>query len=203
VLKENMMASEQAKGSGMIEVRLESPEQFLHSLDAFPARHSSIEPEVADYVIDCAADQPVDANLEIVLHLRDYEPSQEKEAAIARIFHAHFQARADLEMKRKRQSFSDGRQNLMIGVFAWSLCMLTLWVLNSFGGEASLWRFVRESIVIIGWVLVWKPAEIFLYDWKPFEKRKKLFLRLAQAPVKVRATPWPDSSLFASRSQVL
>ncbi len=198
-----MMEPEQTRGAGLIEIRLESLEQFLHALDPFPARNSNLEPDIADYVIDCAADLPAGADLAIIVHLRDYEPSQEKEAAMTQIFHAYFRARADLEMKRKRQSFSDGRQNLMIGIFAGSLCMLTLWVLNSIGGEASLWRFVRESIVVIGWVLVWKPAEIFLYDWKPFERRKKLFLRLAQAPVKVRATPWPDSSLFASQSQVL
>lgn len=195
-----MMEPEQTRGAGLIEIRLESPEQFLHALDPFPARNSNLEPDIADYVIDCAADLPAGADLAIIIHLRDYEPSQEKEAAMTQIFHAYFRARADLEMKRKRQSFSDGRQNLMIGIFAGSLCMLTLWVLNSIGGEASLWRFVRESIVIIGWVLVWKPAEIFLYDWKPFERRKKLFLRLSQAAVKMRATPWPDSNLFASRT---
>jgi hypothetical protein len=194
------MEPERTRGAGLIEIRQESPEQFLHSLDPLPARNSNLEPDIADYVIDRAADLPAGADLEIVVHLRDYEPSQEKEAAMTRIFHAYFQARADLEMKRKRQSFSDGRQNLMIGIFAWCLCLLTLWLLNYLGGEASLWRFVRESIVVIGWVLVWKPAEIFLYDWKPFERRKKFVLRLSQAAVKMRATPWPDSNLFASRT---
>ncbi len=55
-------------------------------------------------------------------------------------------------------------------------------------GEArGLARFVQESFVIVGWVALWKPAEILLYDWLPIARKRALFRRLAAAPVRVAA----------------
>jgi hypothetical protein len=43
------------------------------------------------------------------------------------------------------------------------------------------------------WVSTWRPIEIFLYDWLPLERRRKLCLPLANADVTVERTP-PSSS---------
>jgi hypothetical protein len=37
--------------------------------------------------------------------------------------------------------------------------------------------------VIIGWVAIWKPADIFLFEWPPIARRRALFRRLAAASV--------------------
>jgi hypothetical protein len=41
-------------------------------------------------------------------------------------------------------------------------------------------------LIILGWVANWRPIEIFLYDWWPLAQRRRLYLRLASAPVEVR-----------------
>jgi hypothetical protein len=48
-------------------------------------------------------------------------------------------------------------------------------------------RVLQESLVIVGWVVIWRPAEIFLYDWLPIVRRRKLFNRLASATVTVQS----------------
>ncbi|MDP3318492.1 MAG: hypothetical protein Q8S58_05130, partial [Bosea sp. (in: a-proteobacteria)] len=47
-------------------------------------------------------------------------------------------------------------------------------------------RIVQESLVIIGWVVIWRPAEMFLYDWLPLLRRRRLYQRLAEARVTVK-----------------
>ena len=44
---------------------------------------------------------------------------------------------------------------------------------------------LRESLVIAGWVALWRPLEIFLYDWWPIRAEAKLYDRLADMLVRV------------------
>jgi len=44
---------------------------------------------------------------------------------------------------------------------------------------------IAESLVIMGWVAMWRPAEIWLYEWWPIRARRRLLQRLAAAPVTV------------------
>jgi hypothetical protein len=42
---------------------------------------------------------------------------------------------------------------------------------------------IEESVVIGGWVALWQPINIFLYDWWPIRRLVKLYDRLARAEV--------------------
>ncbi|MFZ1056910.1 MAG: hypothetical protein WAN79_14650, partial [Opitutaceae bacterium] len=44
---------------------------------------------------------------------------------------------------------------------------------------------VKEGLTIAGWVAMWRPLEIYLYDWWPlFEERRRLE-RLARMQVRI------------------
>jgi hypothetical protein len=45
---------------------------------------------------------------------------------------------------------------------------------------------LRESLMIGGWVAMWRPLEIFLYDWWPVRAEIRLLERLRDMPVTVR-----------------
>ena len=44
-----------------------------------------------------------------------------------------------------------------------------------------------EGMLIAGWVAMWRPLEIFLYDWWPVRRRNRIFGKLAAMPVLIRA----------------
>jgi hypothetical protein len=52
-------------------------------------------------------------------------------------------------------------------------------------GESQMSALIRESMVIGGWVAMWRPLEIFLYDWWPILAERKLFDRLSEMRVSV------------------
>jgi hypothetical protein len=43
----------------------------------------------------------------------------------------------------------------------------------------------REGLLIGGWVAMWRPLEIFLYDWWPIRAEAKLMDRLGAMLVRV------------------
>ena len=47
-------------------------------------------------------------------------------------------------------------------------------------------EILRESLTIGGWVSMWRPLEIFLYDWWPIRSEAQLSDRLATMPVRIR-----------------
>jgi hypothetical protein len=49
-------------------------------------------------------------------------------------------------------------------------------------------RLLREGLLIGGWVAMWRPIEIFLYDWWPIRAEARLFDRLSTMPVRIAYT---------------
>jgi len=80
--------------------------------------------------------------------------------------HHYFAYRAKLNRLEFRHLLKQGRTNLIIGLVFLSLCLLTSELLLQ-EGTRSLSIIARESLVIAGWVAMWRPIRIFLYDWWP------------------------------------
>ena len=49
----------------------------------------------------------------------------------------------------------------------------------------QLFRVGRVSLVIAGWVALWRPLEIFLYDWWPIRAEARLHDRLSEMDVRL------------------
>jgi hypothetical protein len=48
------------------------------------------------------------------------------------------------------------------------------------------WALVaRESLTIAGWVAMWRPMQIYLYDWWPLLRRGWIYAKLSHMPVEV------------------
>jgi hypothetical protein len=52
-------------------------------------------------------------------------------------------------------------------------------------GASGLGILFRESLLIVGWVAMWRPLEIFLYDWWPIAGERRLHDRLSRITVRV------------------
>jgi hypothetical protein len=40
-------------------------------------------------------------------------------------------------------------------------------------------------LTIAGWVAMWRPMEIYLYDWWPLRRKSRLYQKLSQMPVQM------------------
>jgi hypothetical protein len=60
------------------------------------------------------------------------------------------------------------------------------------GGGAEV---LGEGLLIIGWVALWRPVEMFLYDWWPVLRRAWRFEAIARMPVEVRCGAVDDLPL--------
>ena len=170
----------------LIALRLRSVAQFFNTMDPSPFRDSDLAPEAEAYICDAAQDLPHKAPIAIEIHLPPAEAAGPAATDLPGAVSAYFSRRARDEANEIRALFRSGRRALAIGLLVLSVCMGLALAATTLLADNGVSQIVHESFVIIGWVAIWRPAEIFLYDWLPISKRRTLFRRLAQARVTVK-----------------
>lgn len=191
-------------GTRIIEVRVAELRQLFHEMDAAPFRSRDLDPNAEDFIVAWGRELPGDSALGLLVHL-DRSPGRSDEAALLRdAIHEYFDGRHLAARQQLRALFRRGRISLVIGLAFLAVAIAASQLLDALNPHGGLLTVVRESILIGGWVAMWRPIEIFLYDWWPIRAEARLFSRLATMPVRIKygsETPsqawqrdWPAAS---------
>lgn len=170
-----------------IEIRLRAIGQLFETLDPSPFRGAVLTPEAETYFMQRVKELPKNEPVRIVLHLPADEAVQHPPFDIVAAMTRHFADRAAMESKRIQELFRNGRRAAMIGFVVWSVCLFLAWHIPDLFPVRPLTHIVQQSFVILGWVAMWKPVEIILYDWLSPRRRQRVLERLAAADVSVRS----------------
>jgi len=165
-----------------IEVCIEKFEQLFNPIDPAPIRKRDIAPRIEEFIVDWAKDVPRNAPFGLVLYIA--EPNAEAAAASDAI-HEYFRQRSRAESRRLRELFRRGKISLVIGVLFLLLALVASNLIESLQVAGGMLIVISTSLVIAGWVAMWRPMEIFLYDWWPIRAEIRLYERLATMPIRV------------------
>jgi len=170
---------------GAIEIRLEDVSQLFETMDPFPFRERDLARDADEYICGWASELPADRPLEIRIHL----PAAAADSAEVRGLDAslsnYFGYRAGVVARELSDEFRIGRRALLIGLGVLGFCLLLGQVFVALTSYGRIGHVVEEGLIIVGWVALWRPLEIFLYDWWPIAQKKRLYRRLADARVSV------------------
>lgn len=168
----------------IIELRVERISSLFDALDPFPIPSRDLSAAAEDFIVSWARECAARARLRILIHVPPTEALSADAAAAGAAIARHFTYRAERMRGDLHQLFRTGRVALLIGLGVLAFCMIAGRVVSTGHGEFG--RYFSEGLIIVGWVANWRPLEIFLYDWQPIVERRRLYLRLAAAPVEVR-----------------
>jgi hypothetical protein len=169
-----------------IEVSLSRLAQLFNSLDPAPFHERDLDPDAEDYIISSAEEISRQRPLRLVIHLPADQVPPSSAHDLGEAIHNYFAYRAAHEERRLRILFRDGRIALATGLAFLLVCMLLRELAFSFGHPAVS-DIVGEGMLIIGWVAMWRPLEIFLYEWVPIRRRCRTLAKLSNMPVTVQA----------------
>ena len=116
------------------------------------------------------------------------------------VLHNYFEYKARLMRRELRQLLQQGRISLMIGIAFLALCLLSADAIGKLATGPFL-SIVRESLTIGGWVGMWRPLQIFLYDWWPLTRSCRTYQDLSRAEVRITGpvSLYPASAIRADR----
>jgi hypothetical protein len=164
-----------------IALQLQRVAQLFQTLDPAPFHEKALDPEAHRYLFECALEQGGADALRVVIHL----PASEGPASrgIEAAFHNHFRFELEELERALKRRLRVGRLSLMAGLLLLAVCsLLRSLVPEPFGGPTG---FLGEGLLILGWVALWRPVDVLLFErWESRDERACL-RKLARARVEL------------------
>lgn len=174
-------------GHALIEVRLRKVGHLFNTLDPSPLIDRDLDDDVEAYIYETAHEISSKMPFRIIILLPSAEAAKADTRMIARAINRFYAYRARATQKQLARTFRQGRLSMMIGLWFLVTCLSLPRILDTFLPNHFVGSFLAEGLMIVGWVAMWRPVQIFLYDWWPIRKNMQICHRLSRARVEVRA----------------
>jgi hypothetical protein len=166
-----------------ISLKLRELNQLFNSMDPSPFLDRDLDDDAEEFIVSSARELHGSHAFELTVHLgtpAEPEMSAETEHAVQH----YFAVRAELKNREFRLLLRRGHSVLAVGLIFLATCLvLSGAVTKVFPNQ--LGQILHEGLVIVGWVAMWKPLEIFLYDWWPLRQEWIGLQRLAKMRVRL------------------
>jgi hypothetical protein len=168
----------------LIEIKLNGWRQLFNSLDPFPFIERDLDDIAKNYIVNSVDEFPLATELKLVFYLPENEQNTARQI-LPSALHNYFDYRQQGESRKLRNIWRQGRVSLAIGLIFLFVCLSLSELVARFGSGTFI-HFLEEGLLISGWVSLWHPLEIFLYEWWPVSHQQKIFAKLACIPIEIR-----------------
>ena len=172
-------------GCALIEVHVAELKQIFNSLDPTPFRKRDLDPRAEEFIAGWAREISPDKPLGLLIHVDNEGATGEQISTVKDAVRDYFAERASVTRQQLRLLFRRGRTSLVIGLVFLAGSILAGNVAAEMLEATNVADIARESLLIGGWVAMWRPLEVFLYDWWPIRAEARLFDRLSAMIVRV------------------
>jgi hypothetical protein len=172
---------------------LRSVQQLLLSPEAVPFATGRIRPDAETFLVDQLRKGPRGHRMRLVVIIPATELLRARD--IRSTIHEHFALRHDQINQQIADTWRVGRRSLLLGVVLLTLVLACVDAAGRFIGEGPLSRSVQEGLTILGWVALWRPAELLLHEWRPLREQASLFADLEHLEVDVLASSVNETAI--------
>jgi hypothetical protein len=167
----------------IIRLKLREISQFFNSMDPSPFTEKDLDHDAEEFIVSWAQEFPSNTPIKLRIYLEQWPAEDPGELARAAV-HNYFAYRAKITRLEFKRLLRQGRTSLFIGLLFLATCLLLSRMM--LGHAVGTWAaVVRESLTIAGWVAMWRPMQIYLYDWWPLLRRRRIYSKLSRMPVEV------------------
>jgi hypothetical protein len=167
----------------VLELTLKSSTELFDSSAPACLGYQTVHEAITDYLLKQVAAAPADAPLRLDLIVPADEVANAK--AVAAAVRGYFE-------KCHRDEEQHLSQILRQGGFAVLIGLVIVLLANVVGGAiratftSQILNAIASGLEIFGWVAIWRPAELLLYEWIPVRRRRNQLARLATMEISCR-----------------
>ncbi len=186
-LNQNMIKQryKQVGGKRLIEVRIKNHLQLFDSRDPAPFRERDLDENFVEYITTSAKEFSFSVPLKIVIYVDELENKGTCEESIREAVLSYFRYQIDAKKSELKSFLKRAHLFLVIGLLVLAACLGVAQNITVPTPPGAL-GILREGIVIFGWVSIWKPIELFLFDWYPLYEKIRLHKKLLQTELEIR-----------------
>ncbi|BAY20725.1 hypothetical protein NIES2100_04680 [Calothrix sp. NIES-2100] len=172
-------------GTYLVEIRLSNLSQIFNSFDPSPFLEKDLDDDAESYIFQSVSEFSLKTPLKLVFYVPEHVREEEIQI-LPEAIHNYFAYRKHNAARELRQTFRQGRVSLIIGLMFLGLCVTISKLITLFSDDTFA-NIVTEGLLIVGWVAMWRPLEIFLYDWWPIHRTQQVFEKLSSITIDIRS----------------
>ncbi|MDP1682023.1 MAG: hypothetical protein Q8L39_09655 [Burkholderiales bacterium] len=159
--------------------------QLFNSMDPTPFLNKDLDPEAETFIETWASGFAPGSDFHITIHVEQWPLDGDPSEMLTGAIHNHFSYKAVRKRSALKHFLRQGRMSMVIGIVFVTLCLLAADGIGKLDIQTVHHTIARESLTIVGWVAMWRPIQVFLYDWWPLQRQIRLYKALGNAHVRV------------------
>lgn len=159
-----------------LRIRVSSMEGLFDSKDPRDIPERNLNFEWLEYIFEVMNDKSHQGAINLEVMIKEIGLEWDLET-LPEVLQVEFRNYDTLLKRRLRDNFRLGRTSLAIALITLAVFIL----LSELAHHVHVGVFQRafeEGFLIIGWVALWRPVEILLYDWWPIYDRRRKITRI-------------------------
>lgn len=177
--------AEQMPGVHHIELNLHDVDQLFNTMDPSPFHEKDLDDDAAEFILSWAQEFHRPEPVDLIVHLEKIQDGHNAQRLVEDAVHHYFAYRARLNGLEFKRLMKQGRLSLLVGLSFLAACFLVIELVVA-KNVSAFPSFFKEGLTIAGWVAMWRPLEIYLYEWWPLRRRGQILDKLSRMEVEVR-----------------
>jgi len=166
-----------------INLKLRDLSQLFNSMDPSPFLDRDLDHDAEEFIVSWSRELPRNPRIELTIHL-SAKPEPKSAGEVESAVQHYFAARAEIKQREFRLLLRHGHVSLSIGLIFLAVCLVASGLAGRLADNTAA-GIVSEGFIIAGWVAMWRPIQIYLYDWWPLREEWQNLQRLARMRVKL------------------
>lgn len=174
-----------AGGKRLIEVRVKNSQQLFDVRDPAPFRERDLDDDFVEYILSSVREFAIASPLKIVIYVEEGETKDLSRDSIREAIQSYFAYKIDLQRGDLKTFIKRAQIFLLTGLVVLGSCIGVAQSLTIPSPPGPI-GILREGIVIFGWVSIWKPIELILFDWYPLFEKLRFYKKLLAMEIDIR-----------------
>jgi len=171
--------------SERLDIHVGELKQLFNAMDPAPFRDRDLDPKAEEFIVDWSREVRRNVPLALMVHLSRQMATPEEVTSLRQAVGEYFAQSASHSRAELRRLFREGRWSLLIGLLFLGVAIVLGDLLIGLVGRWNYGEILGHGLLIGGWVALWRPFEIFLYEWWPILGEARLYDRLSAMQVRV------------------
>ena len=173
-------------GHVLIEIVLEDIRQLFNTFDPAPFHQRDMDDDAEAYIVGAAREIARDHPLILTIHLPAEKIRPDDAKLVTDTVHNYFTYKTHVARQDLRYKFRQGWDSLLVGGLFLFACLSLQQMLKPWHPDSTFVDAIREGLMISGWVAMWRPIQIFLYDWRPIYHDLHIYQKLSRVQVEIQ-----------------
>ncbi len=152
--------------------------QLFNSLDPAPFHEKDLDEDAEEYIVGTVREFPLKTPMKLDIYLPAEAAARQSRELVAEAIHNFFDYKTRLTSRELQNKLRQGRVSLLIGLLFLFACISARQVVGNLG-NGTVHEIITEGLLISGWVAMWRPIQIFLYDWWPIRRMRSIYIKLS------------------------